>query len=81
MQHLGAYSQYFIFFTTQELARQVRVFDTDQPFQLCYGTVQLIGKIRKLQRKWSVVNAAPGCVFTILYFLRNLGTGPLSQSV
>ncbi len=52
-----AYSQYFIFFVTQELSG---VFFTSKPFQLCYRTVQLIGPIRKLRRKWSAVNTIPG---------------------
>ncbi len=36
------------------------MFVTGKRFQLCYKTVQLIGPIRKLQRKWSVVNTVPG---------------------
>jgi hypothetical protein len=28
-----------------------------------------------------VINSCPGCVFTILHFLPNLGTGPISYSV
>ncbi len=36
-----------------------RVFDTGKPLQLCYRTVQLIGPILNLRRKWSVVNKVP----------------------
>jgi len=35
------------------------VFDSGKHFKLCYRTVWLIGPIRKLRRKWSVVNTAP----------------------
>ncbi len=38
----------------------------------CVTTLQLTGPIRKLQRKWSVVNAAPRAAFTTPHFLRNL---------
>ncbi len=31
-QDLGAYSQHFVLFVTQELAQEVRVFVTDKPF-------------------------------------------------
>ncbi len=35
------------------------MFVTVKPFKLCYRIVWLIGPIRKLRRKWSVVNTAP----------------------
>ncbi len=42
--------------------------------------VQLIGLIRTLKRKLSVVNMVPGALFTTLHFLRNLQRGPLSYN-
>ncbi len=45
-----------------------------------YVTLQLIGLIRKLQRKCSAVNMVPGTVFTTL-LLCNSQNGPISQSV
>jgi hypothetical protein len=34
--------------------------------------------IRPVTKKWSIVNTAPGPIFTTLYFLCNLWIGPLS---
>ncbi len=53
------------------------MFHTGKPLQLCYRAVLIIGPICKLQRKWSVVNMAPGCVFTTFNFLHNLEMGPM----
>ncbi len=43
--------------------------------------LQLAGPVHKLQRKGSVVDIAPGAVFTTLHQLQILQMGPISQSV
>ncbi len=51
----------FIILGPQQLKLSLQAsFVTSKPFQLCCTTVQLIGLIHNLRRKWSVVNTAPG---------------------
>ncbi len=46
-----------------------------------YVTLQPIGLIHKLRRKQSIENTTPGAIFIILYFLRDLRTSQISQSI
>jgi hypothetical protein len=69
IQLLGLYLQHFIFFLTYEWAEYTRLERLARD-----KNPNLLGPICKLQRKWSVVNVAPGTVFTTLHFLFKLWT-------
>jgi hypothetical protein len=65
--YLRCNSQRFIFFVTYKRALYDKVFVTGKPY-----LAKLIGFIRKLQRKWRVVNTIPEALFRMLCFLCNL---------
>jgi hypothetical protein len=64
----GSYPKHSILFLTNEWARLASVVP-GKSFQLSVIKHWLIGRTDKLWRKWSVVNAAPGVIFTTLHFL------------
>ncbi len=67
------------FLCTLEMGQIIQSFTLQKAIKVCQGqTLQLIGSIHKLQRKWRV---APGTVFTTLHFLCNLQMGQTVQSV
>ncbi len=65
----GPYSQHFTFFVSYKWALKARVLHYTRLERIASNKHPgLIGTIRKLKRKWSVVNMAPGYVFTTLHF-------------
>ncbi len=70
------YSQQFVLFLTLKW-----VYSSSKAFpDQSNVTLQLIVPIPNLQRKWSVVNMAPGAVFTTVCFIPNFKMGPISSS-
>ncbi len=68
--NMTPYSQHFIFFVMGQVSLIVCPW---QAFPIyCNVALWHLGPIRKLWRKWSPVNIAPGAVFTVLYFLNGL---------
>ncbi len=75
---LVLHSQHFIFFVTYEWA-QLAVLHCMGLERIAMEKHSSLLGIHKLQRKWSVVNMAPGTTFTTLYFHCNLQMGPISS--
>ncbi len=79
IQLLESYSQHFIFLITCELPNKLECLYLYAFTAWCNVTLQLIGPIHKLQRKWSVVNTASGVVIiTTIRYVCNLQIGPIS---